>query len=371
MAFKLPEVFTQGNLLSSHSKIRQSHKEHPISKEKMIYFEVNVKNGFVVPTPLPFGVFAETTEISSNEAQLQVWVANGFYQNNPTFAENRKRVYNLTPFIQEADVFEQIVLSGAPIITDTDTWEANQTAIDQTHDFSRKVQVVTRNDIVSGERDLQMFETHTITKTLEKAVDAEAAADFPAALSAGTPPNFNYIEYNEIRYGWYIKSNEEISEGTKTAFWTTRSQFWPAVLENIDLGILEGQLDSGETYIASVLIDARYKESYSGPCKTLVTKKWSSDMPEIVNPTQLVTDAFQYQGIFFNFTCPECLHHTVDFKEFTGSFHPKLKSSQFRIKSFPGTRYVDWPSFQERTDDPTPYKGGYLYDVIRIFAPQK
>ena len=368
MTYKIPEVFRQGNLLSTGSTVLQSHRLHPVSRERMVYFEVNVGNGFVVPKPLPYGIFAEVVNRGSGkESVLQVWVADGYYINSPQFAQNKRRVFNFDRFIKEAEIQTQIVLKDSPLITDADTWESSVENIDETHSVSEKVQVIELNPITVGEWDDRFNTSVTVTTELVKASVAEAASDFPSSLTAGAPNT--WVKYEEVRCGWYVKTTESFTFNNR-AVGTTRNFFWPAVLQSIDLGVLEGQLENGEEYLASVLIDARYKESYNGPSRAVVTYSWTANVPVSVAPLNMMyPDAFQYKGIFFSFTSPEALHPVVTFNENVGSNHPTLKANQFRNKTYPGTNKTDWPASVTFTEEPVPYRGGWIQETVEIFSP--
>lgn len=367
---QLPHVFTQGTLMKSVGPILQSYRAHPVTEERMVYFEAKVGNGFEVPKPLPYGVFAEVSNLgNSRESLLQVWVADGYYQNNVSFFKGIEKVFNYDRFIKKANVEQQIVLGSQPLITDADTWEATIPPLDETHGLSRRVQVVETNPVRVGEWDELFNKSRDVTQELVKASVAEQASDFPSALvqDGGV---YNWVQYEEVRCGWYVKNTLPMTNQESVIFGTTRNYFWPAVLQSIDLGILNGEEPNGEQYIASVLIDARYKESYNGPSAAQITRKWTATEPPLTNPVGLMfPDAFQYKGIFFNFSSPEALHPTVNFNEQVGTRHPTLASNQFRNKSFPGTAQTDWSSFVQFVEEPQTHNGGWVQDTVKIFAP--
>jgi hypothetical protein len=376
MAEVIPEIFRQGNTYSTFSSPKVGDRLHPISKENMTFIEVDVHNGFQVPRPLPFGVMAEViNEGSAKESLLQIWVAAGFYDNNPTFAENIRPVFNLNEFIKEANVHEQIVLRNTPLVTDADTWEASVEPIDQTHGLLQKVQVVTLNDVVEGIWDDELQQSHKVTRSLVRTATAEVDSNYPSTLVLVSGTIYNFITFDELRYGWYLKESEALDTSVDLfTYHTHRSHFWPAVQETdivvSPLNAFKIEEDQSKTeYVASQMLDVRYKESFNGPCKTQVARKWVAAIPAAVAPTQILTDAFQYQGIFFKFTSPECLHGPVFGPEFVGSDHPVLVANQSRFMDFPATTLPDWPDFVSLIADPVPYKGGFITEDITIFKP--
>lgn len=368
MAYKIPEIFRQGNLASSYSTVRQGHRLHPIAKERMVYFELMVPNGFTVPKPLPFGIFAEVEPTGSmKESLLQVWVADGYYTNSVSFAGVKRKVFNFNELIKEAEVEERIVMLTAPFETDSDTWEATVEPIDDVHGLLRKVQVVETNVVNFGIRDEQLRANHSASRELVKSSVAEAASDYPSDLQLNGSV-YEFVEYEEVKCGWYVKTIEQLTAGEGFTYGTTRSKFWPAVMESFEVAELTGETDAGEEYIASILLDVRYKESYNGPCQASIQREWQPFAPTDLKPIQMITDAFQYQGIFFNFTSPESLHPTVTIEEFVGE-HPVLLDNQFRVKTFPGTALTDWPPSIIYQEDPVPYKGGFIWETVTIQSP--
>jgi len=379
MAFEIPTVFRQTNQLQMTSQVLLSHRMHPDLKQRMLFFTCNVTNGSQIPDNVPFGVFAEiVNRQNGHQSELQVWVENGYYDNNVQFREQKSNLARLNKYICKAHQIIQIVPLNSLPLTGNDVWDSNVQNYDESHDVRRTIYVDETNVITRGVFDEALNTEHTVTEELVAANVAEAASDFPVKLVNTTGTKFDYIRYEEIRCGWYLKTTEEMDSTEELELFGTRNHYWPSVLEDgPSAAALTGEYKDenhpkyGEYYDAAILISIRMKESYSGPCVATLTLKWSSTIPTKLNstPDMLVTDAFANQGIFSNWSVPACLHYAVTWNELVGTNHPVLKDNQVRNVSFPATSETVWPSSVTLPGVPKPYKGGYLIETWEIDAP--
>ncbi len=380
MAFEIPTVFRQANHLQITSQILQSHRLHPELNEHLLFFECKVANGSSLPTPLPFGVFAEiNNQGNAHESTLSVWVANGYYDNAVKFREQRADLTRINKYICKGYSITQVVPTNSAVLEGNNVWESNVQPLDEVHSVRRTVYVTTTNVITRGEFDQQLGVEHTITEELVAANVAEAdTAHFPSGTTqVGATAVWLFVTYEELTCGWYLKVTENMNTGDGLILYGSRNHFWPAVLQSgPNAGDLVGEFKNegdsryGDEYTAAVLIDIRLKESYSGPCKATRTIGWSdSARAAPVTPTQYVTDSFHNAGIFSKFTVPTCLHYPVTWNELVGSNHPVLKDLQIRNAFFPGTTKTDWDATATLYPDDKPYKGGYLTETIVVYAP--
>jgi hypothetical protein len=370
----LPNVWTQSPNLTLKGPVLRSFRYNARMQTFMDYFECAVANKSQLPETR-FGAFAEIRNRgNANIAYLEVWTAPGFFDEPsvPVFTEQTRDVFNLTEFIQEAKEIKKVVQIGTQIIPTIDTWEAVIEPLEGVHGMLTMVEVVTLNDIKSGVRDVQLEANHKVNRSLVRAGTAEAAADYPVELIAGTADGgtHSWVEYTELRYGWYERRSEGMSTDDTYGYGTTRSYFWPPVMTFFEVADLEGEQENGEKYIASILMDVRYDESYNGPCKATIVRGWvpnNAAVPSIA-PTQMITDSFDYQGIFFNFTSRDCLHPSMQIYESVQD-HPVLAGNQYRVKNFPASVPEVWPAQVTFYEDPAPYKGGFIRELVTIYKP--
>ena len=370
----LPNVWTQSPNLTVKGPILRSIRYNDRMLTFMDYFECAIANKAQLPETR-FGAFAEIRNRgNANIAYLEVWTAPGFFDepSAPVFAEQTRDLFNLSEFIKEAKEIKKVVSMGTQIIPTTSTWEATIDPLEGVHGMLTMVEIVTLNEINGGVRDEQLEANHEVNRSLVRTGVAEAAADYPAALVAGTADGgtHSWVEYTELRFGWYERRSEGMSTGDEFAYGTTRSYFWPSVMTFFEVADLEGEQENGDKYIASILMDVRYDESYNGPCKATITRNWVHNNAAVpsVAPTQMITDSFDYQGIFFNFQSRDCLHPVVQIYESVQD-HPVLAPRQYRTKLFPASVPEVWPANVTFYEDPVPYKGGFIRELVTIYKP--
>ena len=372
-----PNIWTVSPELTVKGPVKRSHRFNQQFGTYMDYFECEVANKAKLP-PTRFGAVAQIVGNNPNKATLTAWTAPGFFAGDPEFTTLTRRVFNLSEFIQEADLVEVVIEADEVLVTDEDTWEANKTPIDEIHSMSGKVQVVTTNTVVTGVIDPQLNVVHKVERSLVKASVAEADSAFPAELLAdndGVTTSVNsvavthrWVTFEEVRHGWYIKTVEHMSTNDSLAYGTTRSRYWPAVMEDFNIDFVNGLREDGTEYIAKVTVDCNYKEAYNGQSRADVTRSWTNAVPASVAPSVILTDQFSYSGIFFNWSSKECLHPQVDFQESTGT-HPDFARYYVRDMSFAATDQQDWPAYQVYEEDPQPYKGGWLKEIVKVYKP--
>ena len=372
-----PNIWTVSPELTVKGPVKRSHRFNEQFGTFKDYFECEIANKSKLP-PTRFGAIAQIVGTNPNKARLIAWTAPGFFSGSPEFTTLTRRVFNLSEYIKEADVIQVVIEADDVLVTDEDTWEANKTPIDEVHSMSTKVQVVTTNTVVSGEIDPQLNTVHRVERSLVKASVAEGdTGNFPAKLLSGDggfpaqdgkTVTHRWQTYEELRCGWYLKTVEGMSTADTYDYGTTRSRFWPPVMQSFNIDDVKGLREDGTEYIAKVVVDCNYKEAYNGQSRAEVTRGWSNAVPPSVAPTVILTDQFTYSGIYFNWSSKDCLHPAIDIRETTGT-HPDFARYYVRDVTFAATNQLDWPSYQIYEEDPRPYKGGFLKELVKVWKP--
>lgn len=266
---------------------------------------------------------------------------------------------NLNEFVCGYTELFEVVASGTdPVANTGDVWNSEVTEYDEFHDI-RITQIITAfNTVDTREWDAELNVWNQVEKTLSRTKN-----------TAGWIDGFFY-SHQEIRCGWFINSKETLATGTTYSYGTTINGYWPAVLKTFSPAFINGEDDEG-VYVAKGVVDIDMKDSYNGPCKATVVVTFSSTAPSLSSVgTPMIPDSIAYEGIFFNFRIPECLHGTFTFTEAVGSvYHPTLQTSQSRVFNRTATNYTDWPDSYVKEFIVKPYKGGYISHAITIFKP--
>lgn len=366
----IPQVITNSPGFQTIGTPYVSTRLYPVSKERLQYVEVKVPAGYQLPTKLPFGVIAEiVNEQSSQAAMLQLWIAPGFFDGTPAFAKIKVVKPNFSEYIAEAVIETQIVRAEDFAHYHGDIWDIVPEVINPEHTLRTTVRVKKVKERVRGIYDDQLKSSHRITEVLVKKNAAISNVNYPAGLVDLGGGVYENVSYEEVNCNWYLRTGEQITAGTKYTYQTSKSHYWPAVLESgPDIAPLYGETEAGETYVAANLTDIRLKESYSGPCKATVIVAWSAAPPSSTTPDYMIADSVDYVGIAINIKIPECLHGVIAFKENIFR-HPVLKDNQHRSKVYPATTNTDWPDSVTFMGQPNPYKGGFITELWEVFKP--
>jgi hypothetical protein len=336
-------------------------------------------------TPTRFGAIAEirngglvTSSGNRNKAQLVCWVAPGFFDDPsaPVFTTRTNKLTDVNKYICTATQTIEIVATGTAATTGTDVWESQVIDIDGVHSIRTTITITGYNTIIRGEWDPNLNQHLTYEEVLVDSTTAEAHPQFPSGVVHVSGTLYDYIDFDEIKCGWYLKTTVRLDSSITTTVNGTENHFWPAVLEyGPTAAPLQGEIKDpdahnyGDTYNAAVLMDIRLKESYSGPCKATLTIGWVPTAPALATPTQMITDAFANEGIFARFSIPACLHYEVVFNELVGSNHPTHTDYHVKLFNAPATPLTDWPSTVVLPQFPQMYLGGYLSKTLTIYPP--
>lgn len=187
----------------------------------------------------------------------------------------------------------------------------------------------------------------------------------------GTQPSGQAVNANaEFTETKRIDCNFYVSTTSKTTTLTTESvpvvvpSMWPAVL----LAFSINPLYDNDNKVSKYMVDFELKKRYVGHCRGLETRSWSVTQPPAESVVTLIEEALVYQGIFIDFSIPSCLHYGINIYENTGTEHPLYRYTT-RSKSFAATPYTAWPSSLVQDCNVSRYKGGWLKEVLRVYAP--
>jgi hypothetical protein len=207
-------------------------------------------------------------------------------------------------------------------------------------------------------------------------------------------------EGKQLSDNWYALVERQVIKTSnytnKVSKYTTYQNYsWPAVLTpeydqqgNMDEnaspnGGIYGytwtrRAGGGDTVIYPVY--SRY--AYNGPTKTEVTIFWRKEKFALTGNTagtdggdNALTKVVPMLPLPISFisplssvNVPPTLHDKIDLTITTGTEHPtwELAGATF---SYAATNYTDWPTSMIVSDTQKPYRGGWLRERIKIYAP--
>ena len=122
---------------------------------------------------------------------------------------------------------------------------------------------------------------------------------------------------------------------------------------------------------------ARMKEGkggHSGPTKMRVRQIWKSTVfseGTIPEPKVFKTTSARYSGAQYNVSVSNVLSGPITLTDFIGTEHPTLKMGEY---AFPkpwllASDPTDWPSSFVGSAAQKPFRGGYLLEIIDVYAP--
>jgi len=118
-------------------------------------------------------------------------------------------------------------------------------------------------------------------------------------------------------------------------------------------------------------VDYETKRAWSGICKAKREIAWTA-LPPNVNDLELMEfmrpEAIDIDWPILQLHIPAMLHPGDEIFGNTGNEHPKYEYSGF-TKELPATNFTDWPESIVVDYDVRPYKGGWRYERLTVYAP--
>jgi hypothetical protein len=329
-----------------------------------------------------FGYFVDVQPFNTNKSRCTIYFTEEVDgSGDPLFKVRQNFLENINEFICNARVDQEIVNKDAVAITGATVWESKITYFDEVHNERETTYIISQETLTTSEWDAQLNESHEVTVALTSTKPTVLGL----VLIPGVDPDpdvYVFRSYEKVKCGWYTVSEEVMSDGVTApgfTFVSNENYHWPAVLiGGLSFGILNAEDDDEVEYIAGVLIDYKLKEAFSGACKVSVVVGWSTTAASGDGVQQLIPDSVSYQGLFMNFTIPECLHDELDYTETMGT-HPVLTAPLTRDLFFSATKVatigsasatqIDWPTSLLGSVVSNPYKGGYITTSKTYYAP--
>jgi hypothetical protein len=339
--------------------------------QTMHIFEYEVANGTNIPeADVPYGMFVSIqNRLNQNKARLIVAMAPLDEEGNPVFKTRCRTVKAPTALIcsaKECRTFINAKSDPLPTLpSGPNIWEAYIQEYDDAHSELVVTTILSYATLTDEVPDETLREPHTVVRTLTQTKAMDAGYVWDVINNVG-----KFTSYEEVKCGWYIKTQETINPGTKYSMCGVVNYYWPAVLKAAPelAPVTAVREDDGTTYIAKVCVYQNVKDAYNGPCRATISVAFAREMPASCPvPTQLITDDIEYEGIIFSYALRNALHGAITVTE-TIANHPVLADST-RTKDFAATAYTDWPDSVLADYDVKPYKGGYLVTQVLVHKP--
>lgn len=345
-------------------------------QQTMMVVEFEVANGtFIDESVVPYGMFIEVrNERNTNKSRLTIIMAPRTPEGVPIFKTRCKTVHSLTPFICKGKECRTIIERTEPYPSTpegTDIWESYIQDYDDKHLEQVVVTVLEYNTLTDSVFDDVLGENHGVVKTLTQTKANDAG--YTPATEAPVADGF-FIEYEQVKCGWWIKTKETFNEGAKMSLCGIANYYWPNVLIGLPefsnvTGFTDDEIEGVIEYPIKTVTYHQIKDSYNGPCKALFQISFVAAMPESCPvPTQIITDTIEYEGILLRYELRDCLHDEITITETINTNHPNLVD-QTRSKTFAATALLDWPASVLADYDVKPYKGGFYVTSVTVYKP--
>tara|TARA_R110000803_G_scaffold136034_1_gene202992 strand:- start:26584 stop:29376 length:2793 start_codon:yes stop_codon:yes gene_type:complete len=273
-------------------------------------------------------------------------------------ASYTETVLNFTEFIDDALVTYNIDLIGSlPAIPLTKVWDAVDRPLSRGAFVRKVITVVGTPNIVTGSGfDDILNDDVKYTETL---LDVEP--------TIGGYTGGNFITWNEVQPGWWVKRSEAIATGLKHTINDTRNYYWPPVLTMATFTTISALNEDDVSYVRRIAANFQLTDSYNGPCKAVTTVKFlaSNTAPTV---TQLLTDGINHSGLLARFSIPPCLHSQVVVTESISAAHP-IYEAKTLVATYTATTVTAWPATVVSEVDVRPYKGGFVETHTTITSP--
>jgi hypothetical protein len=207
----------------------------------------------------------------------------------------------------------------------------------------------------------------------------EAAADDPTVWGLSTAGVNKEVQ--QLSHDWWQVTVQDVIpqsgltdlyNGKVLRDYDTYQNFtWPAVLDGLVFTSVARKDGTNQTSVTARMKQG--KGGHSGPTKMKVQQIWKStnfdtDIPE---PTVFKTTSARYSGAQYSVSVSNVLSGAITLTDFIGTEHPTLKMGEY---AFPkpwllASSPTDWPSSFIGSATQKPFRGGYLLEVITVYAP--
>lgn len=207
-------------------------------------------------------------------------------------------------------------------------------------------------------------------------------------------------EGKQLSDNWYALVERQVVNFPKqqenfqiNKYTTYQNYSWPAVLDGANTATQDGQIGnagvSGFTWTRkngggdTVVYPVYKRHAYSGPTKVEVTLFWRKEKFAVDTNkdgrdggNSKLTNVVTMQPVPISFVSPleslnigPTLHDEIEIFITTGTDHPVWELAGAYFEYGP-TNYIDWPTSIIISDTQKPYRGGWLRERIKAFAPE-
>jgi hypothetical protein len=242
-------------------------------------------------------------------------------------------------------------------VTESDVADGQMISVVQWGNYSRRTDVrrIGSRKVLKGTNfDQRTGEGYIQTEELVDARDVVATA----VKNDGTIES--YTPYNGCLA---IKTITNVAS-TEIRRWKDIINYeWPPVLKSVRFKTWPKR--DGTTVYLPVL---DFKQGFTGAQVADVEQYWSLQPAEVIDPTQMIPEGFNYQSIYVTIDCPPCLHGEQTFIANSGTTDPVWKYN-VDTETFPATSPADWPESITWTES-KPNNGGYLVTKWTVKRPK-
>lgn len=175
-------------------------------------------------------------------------------------------------------------------------------------------------------------------------------------------------EGEQLTPDWYVITTRQIIPasllGVGRSYTTAIDYAWPAVLSDIQVDIWDRKDGGVQMYPRPVYS----KEAYRGPCKAVIEESWSIAAPTPDEPNVMRPMPVDFSSPFWGLNIAPCLHDDLSIVINSGTEHPIYKYTVGTYE-FGATEPDTWPASILASDEPRPFRGGYLRTRITVYPP--
>lgn len=216
--------------------------------------------------------------------------------------------------------------------------------------------------------------TVNAVRHIEYKIDMETGISFPvysdytigssAPVGSAVDASGNYSETKRLDCNFWLKTTSKTTTLTTETHNVVVAAKWPAYLKSLRIS----PIYNNDNKVVKYIVDYDAKKEYIGSCRAVETRTWSKSEPAPVSAVILVPEICHYDGIFLNFSLPGMLHFAFRITESTGNDHPDYRYTVY-AKDFQATNYTTWPASIITECNIERYKGGYIKEVLQVYAP--
>lgn len=176
-----------------------------------------------------------------------------------------------------------------------------------------------------------------------------------------------FREGQQIDPEWYVVTERTIVPSNIVAgrtYETTVDFTWPAVLASIDIDTWELREGGYQMYTTPLFS----KETYSGPCKAVVTEQWHSTAPTRSVTETLLPMPINMATPMIDLSIGPTLHNNITVELSVGSNHPRYTPT-VGSWTYPATNYTSWPASLLVSSKIEPARGGFVKTDVTVYSP--